>query len=108
MLRKISIAVVILALLFIPLFAFAQSETSDSPRLMGVHFDSQPGYAEVRVDGAFIGTTPLPYRLRPGVHKIEMTRRGFDTWTRELLVSTDSPTNVTAVLDGRDAKPCGK
>jgi hypothetical protein len=60
----------------------------------------------VRIDGAFVGTTPLPYRLAPGVHKIELQRRSYQTWSRDLTVATETPTNVTALLDEREAKPC--
>ena len=95
---------VVLALLVIPLIASAQSERSEQ-RLVPVHFNSRPEWAEVRVDGAFVGTTPLPYRLTPGVHKIELQRRSYQSWSRDLTVS-ETPTNVTALLDEREAKPC--
>ncbi|HSP16705.1 MAG TPA: PEGA domain-containing protein [Thermoanaerobaculia bacterium] len=97
----------ILALLLIPLAAAAQSEKTE-PRLISVQFNSRPEFAEVRVDGVFVGTTPLPYRLSPGVHKIELSRQRYQSWTRELFVSADVPTNVTALLDERESKPCGK
>ena len=107
MLRKISIAVVTLVLLSIPLLVFAQPEKPEPQRLVGVTFNSHPDFTEVRVDGVFIGTTPLPYRLTTGVHKIELSRRGFQTWTRELYVSNNASTNVTALLDNNDT-PCPK
>jgi hypothetical protein len=93
------------ALLVIPLIASAQSEKSE-PRLVHVQFNSRPEWAEVPVDGAFVGTTPLTYRLTPGVHKIELQRRSYQSWSRELTVATETPTNVTALLEERDAKPC--
>ncbi len=95
-----------LALLLIPVIAAAQSEKTE--RLIPVYFNSRPEFAEVRVDGVFVGTTPLPYRLTPGVHKIELSRQRFQPWTRELFVSADVPTNVTALLDERESKPCPK
>lgn len=108
MLRKLAVTLVVLAALLIPLIASAQSDRPE-PRLVGVTFNSRPEFAEVRVDGVFVGTTPLPYRLAPGMHKIELSRRGFQPWTRDLLVSADTPTNVTAILDdGRNTKPCAK
>ena len=106
MLRKISVALAVFALL-VPLLALGQTDKPE-PRLIPVHFDSQPAFAEIRVDGVFIGTAPLQYRLAPGVHKIELTRRGFQTWQRELFVSADAPTNVTALLEDHAVKPCGK
>jgi hypothetical protein len=106
MLKRIAV-VVVLGLLLIPLIASAEGEKSEQ-RLIGVHFNSRPDFAEVRVDGVFVGTTPLPYRLTPGVHKIEMARQRYQSWTRELFVSADVPTNVTALLEDRDSKPCSK
>lgn len=105
MLRKISIPVVILALLLLPLTAAAQAGKTP-PRLTGVHFDSRPEFAEIRVDGVFVGSAPLGYRLTPGMHKIELSRHGFAPWTRDLLVSEDAPTNVIALLDDDGVKPC--
>jgi hypothetical protein len=107
MLKKYGILslLVVAALLVIPLIASAQSEKSE-PRLVHVTFNSRPDWAEVRVDGAFVGTTPLPYKLTAGVHKIEMQRRSYQSWSRDLTVSSETPTNVTALLDEREAKPC--
>ncbi len=106
MLRNLSTAV-ILALILVPLAASAQAEKKETS-LVAVSFDSHPEIAEVRVDGVFVGTTPLPYRLTPGVHKIEMSRTGSQSWTRELFVNDRVPTRVTAVLEEREMKPCGK
>ncbi len=106
MLKRMAL-VVVLGLLLIPLIASAQSEKNDQ-RLIAVHFNSRPEFAEVRVNGVFVGTTPLPYRLTPGVHKIEFVRQRYQTWTRELLVNADVPTNVTALLEDSGSKPCGK
>ncbi len=106
MLKRIAV-VIALALLLTPLIASAQSEKSES-RLIPVHFNSRPEFAEVRIDGVFVGTTPLPYRLTPGVHKIELARQRYQPWTRELSVSADVPTNVTALLDEHESRPCGK
>lgn len=106
MLKRIAV-VVVLGLLLIPLIASAQGEKSEQ-RLTPVHLSSRPEFAEVRVDGVFVGTTPLPYRLTPGVHRIEIARQRYQLWTRELFVSGDVPTNVTALLEDSATKPCPK
>jgi hypothetical protein len=70
-----------------------------------VLLDSRPDNAEIQVDGKFIGTTPVEYRLAPGVHRVEMTRGNrFSPWMRELSVS-DVPTRVTALLESNE-NPC--
>jgi PEGA domain-containing protein len=105
--RYAVISLVVVALITIPLLARAQSERAPLP-LVHVAINSRPEIAEVRIDGAFVGTTPLPYRLTPGVHKIEMTRHAFQNWSRELTVTAENGTSVTALMDESDAKPCPK
>lgn len=98
------LSLAVIALLLIPLIAAAQGEHK-APTTVPVHFAARPDLAEIRVDGVFIGTSPLSYRLTPGVHKIELSRRGFQTWQRELTVNADMPTNVTALLEDVE-RPC--
>ena len=71
-----------------------------------VLFDSRPDFAEIEVDGKFIGSAPVEYRLSPGMHRIEMTRGGRSPWVRELSVS-EAPTRVVAILDSTE-NPCPK
>lgn len=58
--------------LFTPLFLAADSpfKAHSTP----VSIESRPDMAEVWVDGKFVGTTPLGYRLLPGDHKVELVR----------------------------------
>lgn len=96
------------------LFAIAPLATADDvvrparteavPRV-SVVIDSRPDNAEIRVDGKFVGTTPLSYRLPSGTHKIELVRAGFGPWFRELRV-TDTPTRVVALLKSDAAVKC--
>jgi PEGA domain-containing protein len=80
----------------------AQPATNET---VHVSINSRPEFAEIHVDGKFIGTTPLNYRLTPGVHRLELTRSRYSPWVRELFVS-DVPTGVTAILDESEQKPC--
>lgn len=65
-----------------------------------VAIDSEPSGADVSIDGAFVGNTPLPeFRLTPGQHEIELKKSGFATWTRRITVVSDTPTNVRATLE---------
>lgn len=83
------------------LCAFAPIATPDdsvSKRTITVVIDSRPEHAEIRLNGKFIGTTPLSYRLPAGEHAIELKHPQFSSWTRELTV-TDTPTRVVALLE---------
>ena len=72
-----------------------------------VILDSRPDMAEIHLDGKFIGTTPVEYRLSPGVHHLELTRGNrFSPWVRDLSVG-DVPTRVTALLESTE-NPCPK
>lgn len=67
--------------------------------LVGVTFNSRPNPAEVYVNGAFIGTTPVGRKLPPGVHVIEIGGDRYQKWRRELTVTAGNPTQVTALLE---------
>ena len=43
-------------------------------------------HAEVSVDGGFVGTTPLEVKLKAGPHRVAVSKRGFEDWTREVHV----------------------
>jgi hypothetical protein len=55
-----------------------------------------PG-AEVEINGAFVGSTPISNRLAPGTHKITV-RHGSNVWSRDLSVQAGSNVNVNALL----------
>jgi hypothetical protein len=55
--------------------------------------------ADVFIDDHFVGNTPLPnYRLYPGSHKIEVKAAGYETWTREMTITPNAATRVSAQL----------
>lgn len=98
----------LIALLFVfaltPLLFAADAQPAS--RTVAVVFDSHPDVAEVWVDGKFIGSTHLAYRLTPGDHKIELVRPHFTTWSRTLTVNVDQPTRVAAIMQDTNEKPC--
>ena len=75
----------LLALLFLlaltPLLLAADTPPL-KPHAMPVQIDSRPDFAEVWIDGKFVGSTSLNYRLAPGEHKIELVRMRYATWSR--------------------------
>ncbi|MBZ0111843.1 MAG: PEGA domain-containing protein [Thermoanaerobaculia bacterium] len=68
--------------------------------LVPVKIDSEPAGADVYVDGAFVGNTPLPgFKMLPGAHLLEISSRGFVKWNRSIRVQAGVPTSVNAVLE---------
>jgi hypothetical protein len=62
--------------------------------------NSIPPNAEVHVDGALVGTTPLTaYPLRVGPRQIELAKKGYTNWKRRLLIAEGAPTRVVAELE---------
>ncbi len=59
---------------------------------------STPLGADISVDGNFIGNTPAQMNLPNGSHTIAVSKDGYKTWERKLLV-TDNPVNLDAELD---------
>lgn len=59
---------------------------------------SNPAGADVSVDGNFVGNTPSQMDLPDGEHTITVSKDGYKTWERKLLV-TDSPANLDAELE---------
>jgi hypothetical protein len=56
--------------------------------------------AEVMVDGAVVGLSPLsaPVFVKPGAHRVEAKREGYDAGSRELAVARGSAQDVSFVL----------
>ena len=68
--------------------------------LVPVSIESEPAGADVFLDGAFVGSTPLPnYGIAAGEHVLEISRTGFAKWNRKLLVTMGVPTRVRATLE---------
>lgn len=105
-------------LLTLVLFGAWQAQSKDADVLPAktsearstVVIDSRPEHAEIRLNGKFVGTTPLSFNLTPGEHSIELARVGYGTWLRDLTVSPGAPAKVVAILQPtRSAtEPCGE
>jgi hypothetical protein len=62
--------------------------------------ESTPPGADIYVDGEFVGTTPVvEHRMRSGKHEIELRRKGFSSWSRQLNVSAGARGTVAAELE---------
>ena len=52
----------------------------------------------VAVDGVVVGTTPGPFKVMPGLHKVHLTRDGFNDWTEMVAVHDGMTLNVDLEL----------
>jgi TonB family protein len=60
---------------------------------------SNPSGASVSIDGVPAGSTPLTdLKLKPGSHRVEVTRDGYEPWSGSLSVLPGRPARVDAVL----------
>ena len=73
------------------------SETH-APGTGRVAIASDPGGAEIYIDGKFVGQTPSTIRLPSGTHRIEVKSQGKQNWQRDLEVLKDSELTLHPVL----------
>lgn len=64
-----------------------------------VNVISDPGGAEVEIDGAFYGNTPGLIKLTPGLHTITVRVAGYAPWKRDLNIAPGSSLTVKAALE---------
>ena len=55
--------------------------------------------AEISVNGRFVGNAPATLQLDPGSHVIEVWRKDYDKYIREINVLPGSETTLEAMLD---------
>lgn len=68
--------------------------------------ESTPPGAEVYVDGEFVGSTPIAeHGLAAGRHEIELRKKGWAEWKRQLSVSAGSRARVAAEMESESPAP---
>ncbi|HEV7892029.1 MAG TPA: PEGA domain-containing protein [Pyrinomonadaceae bacterium] len=70
-----------------------------------VTVNSEPGGAEIYVDGKFEGSTPSKLLLSPGEHTIRVTRPDNIPWERRVTVELGAEKTLNAVLEGGAQPP---
>ena len=71
-----------------------------------IRFTSNPGNAEVAIDGDFWGSTPTDAILmQPGRHTIVMKERGFQRWERKITVAPGDTRTIHADLEPEAKDP---
>jgi hypothetical protein len=76
-----------------------QVRTADKGTIILV---STPTGGEVYVDGMFVGNTPANLKLTAGEHFIRVFADGYNNWSRDVTVISDSEVNLSASLDRRN------
>ena len=59
---------------------------------------SDPARAQIRIDGALVGTTPHVLSLPLGEHRIALHRKGLNDWKRKITLETGDKLEVAAKL----------
>ncbi len=67
-----------------------------------VQVESNVAGADIEVDGSFVGNTPSSVEVTPGMHSIEVKKKGYQSWTRKMNVS-GSGAKITAELEQQPA-----
>jgi len=60
---------------------------------------SDPSYAEVYVDGELIGTTPLIVKLKAGIYRLKVSKKGYKPWTGTVTIEEYKVTRVRVKLE---------
>ena len=63
-----------------------------------LNITSVPALASVKVDGKPIGEAPLVTKLLVGKHTVEVSKSGYDTWRKEVVISEGQTATVSATL----------
>ncbi len=68
-----------------------------------LQLSSTPSGAQVQIDGAIVGVTPLNLSVTSGKHEIAITKSGYSAWTRTLDLNGNT-NRLEAVLESRPAQ----
>lgn len=55
--------------------------------LAQLSIDSAVPNCDIEIDGAFAGNTPSQLSVAPGLHTVSVTKKGFQPWTKNVMVS---------------------
>jgi hypothetical protein len=66
---------------------------------VSVTIQSEPGGADIEIDGSYEGNTPSQTMLAPGEYIIRVARPGFKPWERRVLIKAGSAKTFNAILE---------
>jgi S1-C subfamily serine protease len=78
--------------------------TPPPPVKTAISVTSEPGGAEIVVDGAFDSSTPSKLLLTPGEHTVRVSRPGFKAWERKIMVEVGAEKTLNALLEKETSK----
>lgn len=76
-----------------------QAQSTLAAPKAAVTITSEPGGAEIFVDGQFNSSTPSKLILTSGEHTIKVIRPGFKVWERKITVELGSEKTINALLE---------
>jgi hypothetical protein len=77
-----------------PIMVSAMGVSADNKLVVGQPVPVQAMDVTVEVDGVAIGSAPGDFKARPGLHKLSLSREGFDTWSRTVNIYEGQKLNV--------------
>jgi TonB family protein len=82
-----------------PRGALTVTLTRTAPTTGSADVVSNPAGGAVKIDGVAVGQTPLSdYKLKPGSHRVEITKEGFEPWTGTVVVAGGKKARADAFL----------
>jgi hypothetical protein len=75
------------------------SAERNAQALVPVRISSDPGGADVMLDGKFVSQTPAVLRLHAGPYKIAVKMSGYTNWEREITILLGAEVTLSAKLD---------
>jgi len=83
-----------------PASALESRATENASPVAGgaVAIASDPSGADIYIDGNFMGQTPSTLRLAEGIHRIQLTSPGKQSWSRDLDVAKENQISLHPVL----------
>ena len=64
------------------------------PALVSIYIKSEPGFADVYIDGTKAGTTPSYFKVRKGEHDVIVMKQGYSELRRKIFVYSDTTISV--------------
>lgn len=79
--------------------ASGSAETSASSKVGWLNVKAADNFAEIFVDGSFVGNAPAKLKLEPGTHLVVVKKSGFKDYQRQINISAGSELTLNASLE---------
>ncbi len=76
-----------------------ETPAAADPESSAISVKSTPEGAEISVDGKFVGSTPSSLSLKAGEYTVTITKPGYVTWERKMVLSAGGNITVDATLE---------